>query len=508
MGQRGGAVIRHLRYSLLGLAALTASIPGTLPASAQQDSYIGAVGGAPSAGTPLDDSLPETLIGAGDIATGGSGDEATANLLDVMPGTVFTLGDNAYGSGTDAEFADYYAPTWGRHRARTLPSAGNHDYNTAGAAGYFNYFGAAAGDPGQGYYSYNLGGWHIVVLNSNCSQVGGCSAGSAQEQWLRADLAANESVCIAAYWHHPLFTNGAHSPSTSVRPFWQALYDYGAEIILNGHDHNYQRFSPQNPYGAADPNGIREFVAGTGGASHIPFTQPPVINTEARDDTAFGVLKLTLRATGYDWQFIAEAGNAYTDSGSASCTGAPPPTPGDSDGDGVPDATEAACGSDPNNGSIPERIDGSFAGMSDDGDLAIDEGLPAGSSAFDCDGDGWTGAQEALIFGTGGTVSDQDACGNDGWPFDLDPSNSATIGDINSLFFPLGPNDGHGAFAYFGHPVPDAGRVNERRWDLDPNGVIDIGDINALNPGVTAPTARPPMFGGQPAFFAVACPWP
>jgi len=137
------------------------------------------------------------------------------------------------------------------------------------------------------------------------------------------------------------------------------------------------------------------------------------------------------------------------------------------------------------------------------------EALPSpASDAFDCDGDGWTGTQEALIFGTGGTVSDQDSCGNNGWPADLDPNNALSIGDFNSFIFPLGANDGHGVFAYFGHTVPDAGRVNEERWDLNPNGMIDIGDINALNPAVMASTARPPMFGGQPAFFAGACPWP
>jgi len=178
----------------------------------------------------------------------------------------------------------------------------------------------------------------------------------------------------------------------------------------------------------------------------------------------------------------------------------------DDDNDRVFDVAETLCGSDPLNAAKrPERLD--LAG-DDDGDGMFNEALPGGSSGLDCDGDGWTGAQEALIFGTGGTVSDQDSCGNNGWPADLDPNNLLSIGDLNSFIFPNGPDDGHGVFAYFGHPVPDAGRVNEERWDLSPNGVIDIGDINALNPMVRAASARPPMFNGQQAFFAGACPWP
>ena len=228
---------------------------------------IGAPGGAAdAAGDPV-------LVGAGDIANSGSGDEATASLLDVIPGTVATFGDNAYDAGTAAQFANYYDPTWGRHKARTKPTAGNHEYNTSGASGYFNYFGAAAGEAGKGYYSYNLGSWHIVALNSNCSQVGGCNAGSVQEQWLRADLAANPATCIAAYWHHPLYSSGStHGSSTATRALYQALYDFGAEVVMTGHEHNYERFAPQNAVGQLDlSRGIREFVVGNGGASHYGF---------------------------------------------------------------------------------------------------------------------------------------------------------------------------------------------------------------------------------------------
>jgi hypothetical protein len=251
------------------------------------------------------------FVGAGDIARcGSSGDEATANLLDGIPGTVFTLGDNAYESGSDAEYAECYEPSWGRHKARTRPSPGNHEYQTQGATGYFNYFGASAGPTGRGYYSFNLGNWHIISLNSNVSM----SAGSTQEQWLRADLAANNSACTLAYWHHPRFSSGSHGSTTSTQPLWQALYDFNAELVLAGHDHNYQRFAPMTAQGAADPvRGIRSFVVGTGGADHYSFGTP-IANTDTN-----GVLKLTLFANSYTWQFIPEAGEAYTDSGMGAC---------------------------------------------------------------------------------------------------------------------------------------------------------------------------------------------
>ncbi len=211
------------------------------------------------------------LVGAGDIASCGStGDEATANLLDGIEGTVFTLGDNVYNKGASAEFANCYGPTWGRHKARTKPSAGNHDYLTANASGYFNYFGVAAGEPGKGYYSYELDNWHVVVLNSNCSPVGGCGKGSSQEQWLRADLAAHQNSCTLAYFHYPLFSSGNHGNMSSMRPFWEALYEANVDAVLSGHDHSYERFAPQNPSGTADLWGIREFVVGTGGGRLLP----------------------------------------------------------------------------------------------------------------------------------------------------------------------------------------------------------------------------------------------
>ena len=258
----------------------------------------------------------EVLVGAGDIADcGSSGAEATAALLDAIPGTVFTAGDNAYSSGTASEYANCYDPTWGRHKARTRPAPGNHEYNTSDAAPYYAYFGANAGPSGRGYYSYDLGDWHLISLNSNIDM----SAGSAQELWLRADLAATTKTCVLAYWHHPRFSSGSHGSSTESQPLWQALYDYNADVVVVGHDHNYQRFAPQTPSGAPDPvRGMREFVAGTGGRSHYSFSTP-IANTEAYNTDTWGVLKLTLDAASYSWEFIPITGGTYRDSGTGAC---------------------------------------------------------------------------------------------------------------------------------------------------------------------------------------------
>ena len=261
------------------------------------------------------------LVGAGDIADCKdlSGAEATAKLLDQIRGTVMAVGDLAYPDGSKENF-QCYDKTWGRAKARTRPAPGNHEFHAAGATPYFDYFGAAAGDPKTGYYSYELGTWHIIVLNSECVDVGGCESGSPQEKWLRADLTAHPTACTLAYWHKPLFSSGgAHGNDLTVKPLFQALYEANADVVVNGHDHDYERFAPQTPDGAADPaRGIREFVAGTGGKNHRPFGEPKP-NSELRDATAFGVLKLTLKPNGYDWQFIPEAGKTFTDSGSGKC---------------------------------------------------------------------------------------------------------------------------------------------------------------------------------------------
>lgn len=257
-----------------------------------------------------------TLVGAGDIAScGSSGDEATARLLDDIPGTVFTAGDNAYEDGSAEDYASCYGPSWGRHRDRTRPSPGNHEYFTPGASGYFGYFGSRAGDADKGYYSYDLGAWHVVVLNSNLN----VGTGSPQEVWLRADLAAHPARCTIAIFHHPRFSSGPHGGSTVMQSLWQALYDGGADVVVVGHDHLYERFAPQNAEGQLDvARGIRQFVVGTGGASAYSVMSPSP-NSEVRRSGTRGVLKLTLYADRYEWKFVPVQGATFTDTGIASC---------------------------------------------------------------------------------------------------------------------------------------------------------------------------------------------
>lgn len=268
---------------------------------------------------------PHVLVGAGDIASCDFlEDSATAAVVNATAGTVFTLGDNAYPEGTAADYANCYQPTWGVVKDRTRPVVGNHEYlSSSSAAPYFAYFGAAAGEPGKGWYSYDIGtDWHVVVLNSNCTNVGGCVAGSVQERWLRADLAASTRPCTVAMWHNPRFSSGEHGSDSSTDAFWQALYDDGAELVLNGHDHDYERFAPQDPSAGADPtHGIRQFVVGTGGMKLRAFGST-VANSQVRIAEAHGVLKLTLGAGAYDWAFVPVAGEVLGDSGTGVCHGA------------------------------------------------------------------------------------------------------------------------------------------------------------------------------------------
>jgi hypothetical protein len=296
----------------VSVTALLLIAPGGVHSTAAQNPFISA-------------ETDPVLVGAGDIANCLSGgDEATAYLLDAIPGTVFTVGDNAYESATATEFTNCYDPTWGRHKRRTRPSPGNHEYHRPGAPGYFSYFGAAAGDSSAGYYAYDLGAWHIIVLNSEIAH----GAGSAQEKWLRSDLAAHPTICTLVYWHKPRFSSGWHGNDATLHAFWQALYEFGADVVINGHDHDYERFAPQNPEGVADPIfGLREFVVGTGGKSLRAFSTIRA-NSEVRDFSTYGVLKLTLHPTSYDWEFIPEAGKSFTDSGSTVCHRSPrAPTP-------------------------------------------------------------------------------------------------------------------------------------------------------------------------------------
>jgi hypothetical protein len=272
---------------------------------------------APSASAP---SAAAVLVGAGDIGDCATREDSlTASLLDDIEGTVFTAGDNAYENGSPTEFATCYADTWGRHKARTRPAPGNHDWNTSGLRGYLDYFGDAAQGPGgRSWYSYDLASWHVIVLDSECDKVGGCDADSPQGRWLAADLAGSTARCTVAIWHKPRFTSGEHGNDRSVAPLWTAAYRAGVDVVINGHDHDYERFAPQDPNANEDRDrGIREFVVGTGGTPLRKFEQP-VANSELRAAIVHGVFKLTLRDGAYDWEFIPVRGE-FRDNGTAFC---------------------------------------------------------------------------------------------------------------------------------------------------------------------------------------------
>jgi hypothetical protein len=259
------------------------------------------------------------FVGAGDIAKceiiGGA--RGTARLLDQVPGTVFTVGDNAYDHGSAKEFKECYEPTWGRHKARTRPALGNHDKYADNGRSYYAYFGENAGPPGRGYYSYDLGAWHIIALDSTVDDIG---ENTDQTRWLKEDLEKNATECILAYWHAPLFSSGPHGSDPRVRGWWKLLYDAGAEIVLNGHDHTYERFAPQDPGGKVDEaRGVRQFVVGTGGGGVYRFKRDAK-NSEVKDNSTYGVLKLTLHPGKYDWVFLPIAGQSFTDSGSGTCS--------------------------------------------------------------------------------------------------------------------------------------------------------------------------------------------
>jgi hypothetical protein len=258
------------------------------------------------------------IVAAGDICGSPTDCAPTAALIDqIAPTRVLPLGDNAYVDGTLDEYNAYYDPNWGSQKSKTSPVPGNHDYHTTDAQGYYDYFGTRVPGP---YYSYNLGSWHLIALTGDIA----VSAGSAQGLWLKADLAAHPSQCILAYWHEPRFTSGTeHFSDESFNPFWRDLYAAGADIVLNGHVHNYERFAKQNPDGQAVANGIREFVVGTGGDSHYT-SGAPIANSQIQNDSTFGVLKLTLHPGSYDWKFVPIAGETFTDSGSTTCSGTAP----------------------------------------------------------------------------------------------------------------------------------------------------------------------------------------
>ncbi|HSL33755.1 MAG TPA: metallophosphoesterase [Candidatus Limnocylindrales bacterium] len=307
--------------------------PGTSPTAPPPTAASAEPGGS---GTPGSPSAPPAtaspsvvpsdsgsgdpvLVGAGDIAMcSRDDDESTARLLDAMPGTVFAAGDNAYEDGSEEQYRECYEPTWGRHLERTRAVPGNHDYQTTDAAGYKAYFGdASAGPDGETWYSFDLGTWHVVMLDSNCDDVG-CEHDSPQGRWLTADLAASDARCTVAIWHHPRFSSGFHGNDRDVAPFWEILHAGGADVVLNGHDHDYERFAPQDPDGEEDRvRGVREFVVGTGGATLRPF-EAVVPNSELRYAVTPGIFAMTLHDGRYDWQFVPTSGR-FSDRGSAAC---------------------------------------------------------------------------------------------------------------------------------------------------------------------------------------------
>jgi hypothetical protein len=268
---------------------------------------------------------PAILLAAGDIGDCNEpGDEATAKLLAEYPtATIAALGDMAYQHGSPADYQRCFEPSWGPHKDRMRPTPGNHDYGTTGAAGYFGYFGEAAGNPEEGWYSYDYGGWHMVSLNSECRRVGGCEPTEPQAQWLEADLRRTSETCQLAYFHRPPFTSGRYSDETKnlerMRVLWRILHEHGVEVVLVGHEHSYERFAPMGPDGEPDPQGPRLFVVGTGGGNLRDYDNPPLPTTEVRNSDTWGLLKLSLLATGYRWEFLPALRGSFQDSGSGSC---------------------------------------------------------------------------------------------------------------------------------------------------------------------------------------------
>lgn len=259
---------------------------------------------------PACERPPNRVIAAGDIAgCGFTADSATADVVQGLAGTVLTLGDNVYNSGTSTEFTNCYQPTWGRHDGRVRPSPGNHDYVTADASGYFGYFGDKAGPSGSGYYYFDVGSWRVFSLNSEANIV-------AAAAFVRANAGGKE--CIAAYWHKPMVSSGLHGNNAAVEPLWQAVYDVGGDLVLNGHDHDYERFAELDRTGAPSPGGMREFVVGTGGAPAYP-TGTPKPGSEVRSSGVNGVISVDLNTNSYSWTFRPVAGQNFTDSGTGTC---------------------------------------------------------------------------------------------------------------------------------------------------------------------------------------------
>lgn len=268
------------------------------------------------------------IIIAGDIAEcddGDPGERQTAALVEQLSGIVVTAGDNVYAKGTLAEFRDCYGPTWGSFLDRTRPTPGNHDYYTPNASGYFEYFGDRAGPSGRGYYAFAAASWRVYSLNGGfCMTEEGCGPGTAQYEWLEEQLTARPTECVLAVWHEPRFSSGRHGPNPEVDPLVRLLYREGAELVVNGHDHSYERFAPARPNGQVDrQHGLRQFISGSGGADHYVRGDQASPHSEVFDNTSYGVLRLKLKPGSYDWDFIPVEGSDFTDAGSGNCHGNP-----------------------------------------------------------------------------------------------------------------------------------------------------------------------------------------
>lgn len=274
---------------------------------------------APASAEPSPLPAAATVVAVGDIGyCDGGNDERVAILADRLPGTILLLGDIAYPSGRAVDFEECFDPAWMNLRERFLPVPGNHEYESEGAGPYFAAFGDLAGTPGEGWYSTELGAWHVVALNSNCAAVG-CDSSSSQARWLRDDLAAHPATCTLAFTHVPRWSSGVHGNAEEMADLWAILHEAGVDVMVTGHDHDYERLAPMDAAGSADPDaGVRQFVAGTGGREINPFAEI-LPTSEARNDISFGVLQLDLEADAYRWQFVPIDGDGFTDAGEGVC---------------------------------------------------------------------------------------------------------------------------------------------------------------------------------------------
>ncbi|MBV8366818.1 MAG: metallophosphoesterase [Candidatus Eremiobacteraeota bacterium] len=312
-GAREGERVLAIALSLALVIAAPAHAAATASPAAR-DPVIAAVGDL------VCDPRPHVLGDIEDMLGGCDSDKTFALVQHRDLAGILILGDEQYEDGALDAFKSAYAKTWGKLNAISHPTPGNHEYHSSPtAAGYFTYFGKIAGDPNKGYYSFDIANWHMIALNGNCQFIGGCGSGSPQERWLRADLAQDREPCTLAYWHQPRFSSGFHGDDAQYAPFWNDLYAAHADIALAGHDHDYERFAPQDPDAKVDTaHGIREFVVGTGGRSHSFFLRVRK-NSEVRASGTFGVLFVTLHAHGYDWAFTPVAGFHFSDRGSGTC---------------------------------------------------------------------------------------------------------------------------------------------------------------------------------------------